>query len=82
MAVSRASPLTSLMQNGSFASLSGQPDSFLDKHTARNIAKSYGNVVEKFKLTGKLTKVASDDATSTDEAFQVFCNSCAVLCFH
>jgi len=57
-------------------------DSFLDKYTASNLAKSYGNVAEKFKLTGKLTKVASDNATSTDEAFQVFCNSCAVLCFH
>jgi len=27
-------------------------------------------------------KVASDNATSMAETFQVFCNFCAVVCYH
>jgi len=46
-------------------------DSFLEKHTACNIAKSYDNVIEKFKLTSKVTKVVPDNASSIIKAFQV-----------
>jgi len=44
-------------------------DSILDKHTACDIAKSYDNVIQKFKLTVKVTKVESDNATFMAEAF-------------
>ena len=46
-------------------------DSFLEKHTACNIAKAYDDVIEKFKLTSKVTKVVSDNASSMVKAFQI-----------
>jgi len=46
-------------------------DSFPGRHTAENIAEAYDNVVEKFKLTTKVTKVVSDNASSMLKAFQV-----------
>ena len=46
-------------------------DSFLEKHTACNIAKAYDDVIEKFKLTSKVTKVVSDNASSRVKAFQI-----------
>ena len=46
-------------------------DSFLEKHTACNIAKAYDNVIEKFKLTSKVNKIASDNASSMVKAFQI-----------
>ena len=46
-------------------------DSFLEKHTACNIAKAYDHVIEKFKLTSKVTKVVSDNASSMVKAFQI-----------
>jgi len=58
-------------------------DSFLDKHNAFNIAKSYDdNFIEKFKLTWKVRKVATDNATSIATAFQALCNFCDVFCYH
>jgi len=38
-------------------------DSFLDMHTARNIAKPYDGIIESFKLTSKVTKIVSDNAS-------------------
>ena len=46
-------------------------DSFLGRHTAENIAEAYDNVVEKFRLTAKVKKVVSDNASSMIKAFQV-----------
>ena len=46
-------------------------DSFLEKHTACNIAKAYDDVIEKFKLISKVTKVVSDNASSMVKAFQI-----------
>ena len=46
-------------------------DSFLEKHTACNIAKAYDDVIEKFKLTSKVNKVVSDNASSMVKAFQI-----------
>jgi len=42
----------------------------------------FANVIEKFKLTWKVTDFASDGAASMAEAFQAFCISCAVLCYN
>ena len=38
---------------------------------AYNIEKAYDDVTEKFKLTSKVTKVVSDNASSMAKAFQV-----------
>ena len=46
-------------------------DSFLEKHIACNIAKAYDDVIKKFKLTSKVTKVISDKASSMVKAFQI-----------
>ena len=46
-------------------------DSFLEKHTACNITKAYDDVIKKFKLTSKVTKVVSDNASSVVKAFQI-----------
>ena len=46
-------------------------DSFLEKHIACNISKAYGDVIEKFKLTSKVTKVVSDNTFSMVKAFQI-----------
>ena len=46
-------------------------DSFLEKHTACNITKVYDDVIKKFKLTSKVTKVVSDNASSMVKAFQI-----------
>ena len=44
---------------------------FLEKHTAYNISKAYDDVIKKFKLTSKVTKVVSDNASSMVKAFQI-----------
>ena len=75
----------SMTQNGSFEPMSWKQThfyTFLHKHRAYNIVKSYDNVIEKFKLTWKVTKVESDNATPMDKAFQAYCNSCGLLCYH
>ena len=46
-------------------------DSFLGRHTAENIAEAYDNFVEKSRLTAKVKKVVSDNASSMIKAFQV-----------
>ena len=46
-------------------------DSFLEKHTTCHIAKAYDDVIEKFKLTSKVIKVVSDNASSMVKAFQI-----------
>ena len=46
-------------------------DSFLEKHTACNIAKVYDDVIKKFKQTSKVTNVVSDNASSMVKAFQI-----------
>ncbi|XP_076806287.1 zinc finger BED domain-containing protein 4-like [Clavelina lepadiformis] len=45
-------------------------DSFLGRHTAENIVEAYDNVIEKFRLTTKVKKVVSDNASSMIKAFQ------------
>jgi len=44
-------------------------DSFLENHTSCNISKYYDNVTEKFKLTSKVPKMVSDNASSMVKAF-------------
>ena len=46
-------------------------DSFLDMHTACNIAKSYDYVIEEVKLTPKFRKFALNNVFSIVKAFQV-----------
>jgi len=46
-------------------------DLFLGRHTAENIAEAYDNVIQKFRLTTKVKKVVSDNASSMVKAFQV-----------
>ena len=46
-------------------------DSFLERNAACNIAKAYDDVIERFKLTSKVAKVVSDNASSMVKAFQV-----------
>ena len=48
---------------------------------ACNMAKSYDHVVKKFKLTWKVLKVVSNNATSMSQTFQVSCNYWAVSCY-
>ena len=47
-------------------------DSFLERHTAYNIAKTYNDVIEKFELTSKVAKCVSVNASSMVKALQVF----------
>lgn len=46
-------------------------DSFKGRHTAENIAEAYDNVIEKYRLTTKVSKVVSDNASSMIKAFRV-----------
>jgi len=66
--VSRPLPFISLIPNGSFQYLSWKQTT----DGAYNIVKSYDNVIENFKLTWKVTKVASDNATSMAKSFKPF----------
>ena len=43
----------------------------MEKYTACNIAKAYDDVIEKFKLTSKVMKFESDNASSMVKAFQI-----------
>ena len=40
-------------------------------HTVCNIAKAYDDIIEKFKLTSKVTKVVSGNASSVVKTFQI-----------